>query len=515
MSPNLTKLCAAIATTLIAGTAARGADVTVQPAAGSGFVVKDAAGANERLRVQESGAITLPGVPASAAQSTGLCISGAGLLGPCAGGGSGPAYTASTGLTLTGTTFAVAPTYRLPQTCDANQIAQWDGSGWVCASASGATLPAGTVNQTLRYDSTNTAAANNLLQAFADGGLLASGTLSTGSIPAEGTGARMMWYPAKAAFRAGFVDSTEWNDGNIGPYSIAMGRVTTASNSYSTAMGISTMASGFNSTAMGFNTKASGDSSTAMGEFTTASGQGSVAMGNNAQTHSDGAGNEADGSFVFGDGTAPVVNPYKHQFMVLADSSTTFYTGSTATADQSDWPGVHLTHGAGAWSTLSDRTAKDAFAPVDTRALLDRLVAMPMTTWHYKQQDPSIRHIGAIAQDFRAAFEVGEDERHISTVDADGVALAAIQGLNAKLEESLATLKQSNAAKDAQIDALRSELAAQQARVAALESAAGDLAALNREFAAMRTQMQALQSRERAAWPRRRHAAAFVAAAQP
>jgi hypothetical protein len=40
-----------------------------------------------------------------------------------------------------------------------------------------------------------------------------------------------------------------------------------------------------------------------------------------------------------------------------------------------------------------------------------------------------------MAQDFHEAFGVGRDERHITTVDADGVALAAIQGLNEKVDD--------------------------------------------------------------------------------
>ncbi len=58
-----------------------------------------------------------------------------------------------------------------------------------------------------------------------------------------------------------------------------------------------------------------------------------------------------------------------------------------------------------------------------------------MATWSYKSQDPSIRHIGPMAQDFAEAFQVGEDSKHITTVDADGVALAAIQGLNEIVKE--------------------------------------------------------------------------------
>jgi hypothetical protein len=125
------------------------------------------------------------------------------------------------------------------------------------------------------------------------GSFLAMGTYGIGSIPVEGEGARLMWYPAKAAFRSGYVESTQWDDSNIGSYSTAMGWDTTASELYSTAMGQGTTASGQRSTAtgsyttasgeystaMGYSTIASGDKSTAMGSFSTASGEFSTAMG--------------------------------------------------------------------------------------------------------------------------------------------------------------------------------------------------------------------------------------------
>ena len=78
---------------------------------------------------------------------------------------------------------------------------------------------------------------------------------------------------------------------------------------------------------------------------------------------------------------------------------------------------------------------KANFKPVNVRAVLTRLVATPVTEWNLISQDPTIRHIGPMAQDFKAAFEVGEDDRHISTSDADGVAFAAIQGLYEELKE--------------------------------------------------------------------------------
>jgi len=65
---------------------------------------------------------------------------------------------------------------------------------------------------------------------------------------------------------------------------------------------------------------------------------------------------------------------------------------------------------------------------------------LPISQWSFKG-DPQITHLGPMAQDFHAAFGLGTDDRHIATVDADGVALAAIQGLNQKLERENAKLK--------------------------------------------------------------------------
>ena len=76
-----------------------------------------------------------------------------------------------------------------------------------------------------------------------DAGALFLSTFATGTIPATGAGVRMMWYPAKAAFRAGFVDGTQWDDANIGQYSVAMGYGTTASCLRCMAMGFNTTAS--------------------------------------------------------------------------------------------------------------------------------------------------------------------------------------------------------------------------------------------------------------------------------
>jgi hypothetical protein len=107
----------------------------------------------------------------------------------------------------------------------------------------------------------------------------------------------------------------------------------------------------------------------------------------------------------------------------------------------------------------SDRNAKTNFQSVDARAVLEKIAALPVTRWNYKTDAPSEQHIGPMAQDFHAAFGLsGKDDTHISAVDAQGVALAAIKGLNAKLE--------------AENTALRASLTVLEARLTALERAA-------------------------------------------
>ena len=96
---------------------------------------------------------------------------------------------------------------------------------------------------------------------------------------------------------------------------------------------------------------------------------------------------------------------------------------------------------AGGINPPSDRALKVAFESIDPSEILDRVLTLPIAEWSYKNTAAQ-RHIGPVAQDFHAAFGLnGEDDKHIATVDADGVALAAIQGLNAKLEAELAVLR--------------------------------------------------------------------------
>jgi hypothetical protein len=86
------------------------------------------------------------------------------------------------------------------------------------------------------------------------------------------------------------------------------------------------------------------------------------------------------------------------------------------------------------WVNASDRNAKEHFKAVDAREVLEKVAMLPVSRWNYKQDEPN-EHLGPMAQDFHAAFGLnGTDNTHIATVDEEGVALAAIQGLNQKLE---------------------------------------------------------------------------------
>lgn len=109
-------------------------------------------------------------------------------------------------------------------------------------------------------------------------------------------------------------------------------------------------------------------------------------------------------------------------------------------------------------SGISDRALKTNVAEVQSREVLQRLAALPISTWRYKTESPEVRHIGPMAQDFKATFEVGGNGKTIAFVDANGVNMAAIQGLYQMLQE-----------RDAQIADLQNQLKALAERLNQIE----------------------------------------------
>jgi hypothetical protein len=107
----------------------------------------------------------------------------------------------------------------------------------------------------------------------------------------------------------------------------------------------------------------------------------------------------------------------------------------------------------GNFCSPSDRNLKDNIQPVDSRHILEQVSALPISSWTYKN-NMDARHVGPMAQDFHAAFGLGNDDKHISTIDEGGVALAAIQGLNQKVEEQNAVLRKEKEALEQRVAAL-------------------------------------------------------------
>jgi len=126
--------------------------------------------------------------------------------------------------------------------------------------------------------------------------------------------------------------------------------------------------------------------------------------------------------------------------------------------DATNGNGAHCTIG-GVWTNGSDRNSKQHFEDLDEREILNRLATLPITRWQYKSEPENVRHIGPVAQDFYAAFATGEDERYIGTIDADGVALAAIQGLYEVVKEKDCEMGELRELKDREIAELREQMA--------------------------------------------------------
>ena len=255
------------------------------------------------------------------------------------------------------------------------------------------------------------------------------------------------------------VGGGESNEANS-EYATVGGGWDNTSSSLNTVVGggRNNVASGISSTVGGgqsnvasdmFPTIGGGNSNQAQGlRATVPGGYGNIAVGD-----SFAAGMQAQavhtGAFVWADPTgAAMASTLANQFTVRASGGTRFFSNAAANI------GVQLAPGGNAWAAISDRSVKANFESVDGRDVLDRLASIPVETWNLESQDTSIRHMGPMAQDFYAAFGLGEDDRHITTVDADGVALAAIQGLYELVQET------------------RSENAALEARIAQLEAGA-------------------------------------------
>ena len=264
---------------------------------------------------------------------------------------------------------------------------------------------------------------------------------------------------------------------------------TVAGGYYNYALDYGTVAGGQDNMATGtYATVAGGVTNTASGSGATVGGGGTNRATSAFATVAGGQHNQAGGvnSFAAGAGAnAAHANSFVWSDFYANRSGTLLTTSSSTTNEftvralggarfisavdtTSGVPtaGVKLTPGSGTWANLSDRNAKENFTPVQGKEILEKVAALPIAAWNYKTQDKSVRHLGPMAQDFSAAFHLGDDDISITTVDSAGVALAAIQGLNQVVKE-----------KDAEIQALQKRMAALEkmvSQLAAQRSEAGD-----------------------------------------
>ena len=91
-----------------------------------------------------------------------------------------------------------------------------------------------------------------------------------------------------------------------------------------------------------------------------------------------------------------------------------FYTNAALTTGQ------RLGAGGNQWLGHSDVNLKHQFRDIDGEDVLARIARMPVPEWSYRAQEAGIRHLGPTAQDFHAAFGLGEDPLYIGSMDADG-----------------------------------------------------------------------------------------------
>jgi Chaperone of endosialidase len=217
----------------------------------------------------------------------------------------------------------------------------------------------------------------------------------------------------------------------------------------------------------GFNTVSGGKTNSASGQFSTvpgghdntASGRYSFSGGRSSKTETTTVPPTTHhGAFVWSDsnGNNPQTQVFRStsndQFAVRSRGGVAFRVAATESADTG--AGCSLpAGGAASWVCSSDRNLKESIKSISPHNVLSKVLALPVTSWQFIGTNR--RHIGPMAQDFRAAFGLGADDKNITTSDVSGVALAAIQGLNQKLEAE----KAKNKAKEAEIAGLKADLA--------------------------------------------------------
>jgi hypothetical protein len=332
---------------------------------------------------------------------------------------------------------------------------------------------------------------------FQNGSFVATGNLGIGTSPMEGKGYRTSWHTYKGAFRSGYADN-EWDDANVGFFSWAGGSNSTASGLYALAFGDTNSAESTSSIVFGSGNQVKGAAGFSAGAGNRVCDTYGVALGNNAksggpyingkcdpetfnirglaavaigynvtadQDHTTAMGkfasnNGFQGTFIWSDGAAQASadtfrNTANNEFAARATGGFRFRTNLGGTT------GCNLPAGSGVFNCTSSRATKMNFATVSGTDLLAKVRALPITTWNYISEGDKVRHLGPMAEDFYAAFGLGEGSKSIGVQDLASVSLAGVKAL----EERTAELQ----GKTEEIERLRGEVAALRTANAALE----------------------------------------------
>jgi hypothetical protein len=365
-------------------------------------------------------------------------------------------------------------------------------------------------------------AVGDSLRIRGEGSFLATGAYEYGTAvppPISGPGTRMMWYPEKAAFRAGRVDAGgQWDGQNIGDYSAAFGVSTEASGTFAFASGWATRASAEGTTAMGYGSTANGPYSTALGYRTIASSLYAVALGNQTTAGGDAAtamgtlatanGNmsvaagmgvtsQAFESFVVGaynvvEGTVGAWIATEPLFVVGNGSG----DGSRSNA-LTLYKNGNLTI-AGSLTENSDARLKEGIRPLE--GTLGRILKLTPIRYRFRAGTghPAGPRIGLAAQDVEPLFPElvardGEGYLSLSYANLSAVLVRAIQEQQAQIGPMGARIEEHRTQigmLQAQAEALRDQAAKLQARNGQLES---ELAALRASQSEILRRLQALE----------------------
>lgn len=205
--------------------------------------------------------------------------------------------------------------------------------------------------------------------------------------------------------------------------SVAIGDSAIASYYRNIAVGKNVVSKGESAgIAIGNNVFVTGATSWAVGHNLTATGNFATAIGTNAST------SNKKGGFIFGDfsTTDTVVNLVDNQFMARAAGGVIFYSSTDLSM------GVQLSPGGGSWSMISDRSKKTNIQLLSPLLFQQNFDSISVFQWNYIGQ--STLHIGPMAQDFYAVFQIGERNDLINMIDADGVSFLGIKMIYDRLK---------------------------------------------------------------------------------